>query len=242
MGIFDGVEGIVRRQMVLFFVVDTSGSMAGTKIGAVNTAIRALLPELKEIGGSDVDLKIACLTFSCGCSWMHPSPVPAGNFQWNSLSADGETDFGAACKELSAKMSKDKFLAAPSASVAPAVILMSDGDPTDDYKKGLSELWENKWYKYAIKVAVAIGEDANTGVLKEFAGNSEAVTAVHTPEALRKWIRFVSITSAQIGSKSQPVQGGQAESKQEAMVDQMKGLQQSDPDFSRVSTAEDDWD
>jgi uncharacterized protein YegL len=139
-------------------------------------------------------------------------------------------------------MAKDKFLSAPSASVAPAIILMSDGEPTDDYKKGLSELQENKWYKYAIKVAVAIGEDANIDVLKEFTGNIEAVTAVHTPEALRKWIRFVSITSAQIGSKSQPMQDGQIESKQETMIDQMKDLQQGDPDFNQVSTAGDDWD
>ena len=241
MGIFDNVEGIVKRQMVLFFVVDTSGSMQGTKIGAVNTAIREVLPELKGIGGSDVDLKIACLKFSSGCSWMHPSPVPVENFQWNNLSADGVTDFGSACKELSDKMSKEKFLSAPSASVAPAIFLMSDGEPTDDYKTGLDLLKQNNWYKYAIKVAVAIGDDANTDVLKEFTGNIEAVITVHTPEALRKMIRFVSITSSQIGSKSQPLQNGQIESKQDTMIDQIKDLQQTDPDFSQVSTSEDDW-
>jgi uncharacterized protein YegL len=158
MGIFDKVEGIVKRQMVLFSVVDTSGSMIGTKIGSVNTAIREVLPELKGIGGSDVDLKITCLKFSSGCSWMHPSPVPVENFQWNNLSADGVTDFGAACKELSDKMAKEKFMSAPSASVAPAIFLMSDGEPTDDYKSGLAALQQNNWYKYAIKVAVAIGD------------------------------------------------------------------------------------
>jgi uncharacterized protein YegL len=45
MGIFDKVEGIVKRQMVLFFIVDTSGSMEGTKIGAVNAAIREVFLE-----------------------------------------------------------------------------------------------------------------------------------------------------------------------------------------------------
>jgi len=241
MGIFDKVEGIVKRQMVLFFIVDTSGSMEGTKIGAVNTAIREVIPELKGIGGSDVDLKIACLKFSSGCSWMHTSPVPVENFQWNNLSAEGVTDFGAACKELSDKMAKEKFLSAPSASVAPAIFLMSDGEPTDDYKNGLAELQKNNWYKYAIKVAVAIGDDANIDVLKEFTGNIEAVITVHTPEALRKMIRFVSITSSQIGSKSQPMQNGQIESKQDAMIDQIKDLQQTDPDLSQTSTNADDW-
>jgi uncharacterized protein YegL len=241
MGIFDKVDGIVKRQMVLFFIVDTSGSMEGTKIGAVNTAIREVIPELKDIGGSDVDLKIACLIFSSGCSWMHPSPVPVENFQWNNLYADGVTDFGAACKELSDKMAKEKFLSAPSASVAPAIFLMSDGEPTDDYKTGLAALQQNNWYKYAIKVAVAIGDDANTDVLKEFTGNIEAVITVHTPEALRKMIRFVSVTSSQIGSKSQPMQDGQIESKQDAMIDQIKDLQQTDPDLSQTSTSADDW-
>jgi len=241
MGIFDKVEGIVKRQMVLFFVVDTSGSMIGTKIGSVNTAIREVLPELKGIGGSDVDLKIACLKFSSGCSWMHPSPVPVENFQWNNLSADGVTDFGAACKELSSKMDKSKFLSAPSASVAPAIFLMSDGEPTDDYKTGLAALQQNNWYKYAIKVAVAIGDDANIDVLREFTGNIEAVITVHTPEALRKMIRFVSVTSSQIGSKSQPMQDGQIESKQDAMIEQIKDLQQTDPDLSQTSTNADDW-
>ena len=241
MSIFDGVDGIVKRQMVLFFIIDTSGSMEGTKIGAVNTAIREVLPELKGIGGSDVDLKIACLKFSSGCSWMHPSPIPVENFNWNNLSADGVTDFGAACRELSDKMSKDKFLSAPSASVAPAIFLMSDGEPTDDYKSGIASLQQNNWYKYAIKVAVAIGDDANKDVLKEFTGNIEAVITVHTPEALRKMIRFVSVTSSQIGSKSQPMQDGAIESKQDSMIEQLKDIQQTDPDLSQTSTDADDW-
>jgi uncharacterized protein YegL len=241
MGIFDKVEGIVKRQMVLFFIVDTSGSMTGTKIGAVNTAIREVLPELQGIGGSDVDLKIACLKFSSGCEWMHPSPVPVENFQWTNLSADGVTDMGMAFKDMAEKMSKEKFLNAPSASVAPAIFLMSDGEPTDDYKNGLSVLQQNNWYKYAIKVAVAIGDDANIDVLKEFTGNVEAVITVHTPEALRKMIRFVSVTSSQIGSKSQPLQNGQVESKQDAMIDQLKDLQQTDPDLNQTSTSADDW-
>jgi uncharacterized protein YegL len=240
-GIFDKVEGIVKRQMVLFFMIDTSGSMMGTKIGSVNTAIREVLPELSGIGGSDVDLKIACLNFSTGCRWLHPTPMPVEKFQWSNVVANGVTDLGAAFRELSEKMSKDKFLDAPSASVAPAIFLMSDGEPTDDYQKGLSTLQQNSWYKYAIKVACAIGDDANIDVLREFTGNSEAVVTVHTPEALRKMIRFVSVTSSQIGSKSQPLQNGQIVSKQNVMVDQLRDLQQTDPDLSQTSTNADDW-
>ena len=138
MGMFDDVEGIVKRQMVLFFVVDTSGSMQGTKIGAVNTAIREVLPELKDAGGSDVDLKVACLTFSSGCKWMYSTPIASDSFQWNNVDANGVTDLGSACRELSEKLSKHGFLKAPSGSVAPAILLMSDGEPTNDFEYGLN--------------------------------------------------------------------------------------------------------
>ena len=241
MGMFDDIDGIVKRQMVLFFVVDTSGSMQGTKIGAVNTAIREVLPELKDAGGSDVDLKVACLTFSSGCKWMYSTPIASDNFQWNDVDADGVTDLGSACRELSEKLSKNGFLKAPSGSVAPAIFLMSDGEPTDDFESGLNLLQQNNWFKHAIKVAVAIGDDANKDVLAKFTGNIEAVITVHTPEALKKWIRKVSITSSQIGSRSQPVNDGQIPSKQDTMIDEIKDIQQEEPDLSSTSTSGDDW-
>lgn len=238
---FGDIEGIVKRQMVLFFVIDTSGSMQGSKIGAVNTAIREVLPELKDAGGSDIDLKVACLTFSSGCQWMYPTPIASESFQWNQVEADGITDLGEACRELSEKLSKNEFLKAPSGSVAPAIFLMSDGEPTDDFESGLAQLKQNNWFKYAIKVAVAIGDDANKDVLAKFTGNIESVITVQTPEALKKWIRKVSITSSQIGSKSQPVNNGQIQSKQDAMIDEIKDIQQSDPDLDSTSTSGDDW-
>ena len=239
-GMFDDIEGIVRRQMVLFFIVDTSGSMTGTKIGAVNNAIREAIPEFKDAGGSDVDLKIACLKFSTGCEWMHASPISVDSFKWENASAEGVTDLGAACRELNKKMSQTAFLKAPSASVAPILFLMSDGDATDDYEGGLKELQQNKWYKYAIKVALAIGDDANREELAKFTGNSEAVITVHTPEALKKWIRKISVTSTQIGSRSQ-IHNGQADSRQDAVIEQLENIQQQEPDLSQASTVADDW-
>ena len=241
MGMFDDIDGIVKRQMVLFFVVDTSGSMQGTKIGAVNTAIREVLPELKDAGGADIDLKVACLTFSSGCQWMYPTPIASDSFQWTTVDADGVTDLGAACRELNDKLSKNGFLKAPSGSVAPVIFLLSDGEPTDDFESGINLLQQNNWFKHGIKVAVAIGDDANKDVLAKFTGNIEAVITVHTPEALRKWIRNVSITSSQIGSRSQPVSDGQLPSKQDTMIDEIKDIQQEEPDLSSTSTSGDDW-
>ena len=204
MGLYDEVVEVPRRTMVLFFVVDTSGSMSGAKIGTVNSAIEEVVPELKDISESNADaqIKVATLSFSTGARWIDSAPVAAENFRWNYLDASGVTDLGAACMQLNEKLSRSAFMSDATGSFAPAIFLLSDGEPTDNYKHGLEKLKQNNWFKKAIKVAVAIGEDANKTVLADFTGNVESVITVHTPEALKKWIQFVSVRASEIGSKS----------------------------------------
>ncbi len=204
MGLYDEVVEVNRRTMVLFFVVDTSGSMGGSKIGTVNSAIEEIVPELKEISekNADAKIKVATLAFSTGAHWVDSAPVAAENFRWNYLDANGVTDLGEACNQLNEKLSRNAFMSETTGSFAPAIFLMSDGEPTDNYKHGLDKLKQNSWFKKAIKVAVAIGDDANQNVLADFTGNNEAVITVHKPEALKKWIQFVSVTASEIGSKS----------------------------------------
>ena len=93
-------------------------------------------------------------------------------------------------------------MSSPSGCFAPAIILLSDGGPTDNFEGGLKVLQGNSWFKNAIKIAIAIGDDADKNVLKEFTGSLEAVITVHNIEALKKMIRIIAITSSQIGSKS----------------------------------------
>ena len=74
----------------------------------------------------------------------------------------------------------------------------------------MDKLKQNNWFKKAIKVAIAIGEDANKTVLADFTGNVESVITVHSPEALKKWIQFVSVRASEIGSKSSNAGTGDA--------------------------------
>jgi uncharacterized protein YegL len=196
---------IPRKTMVLFFLVDTSGSMSGAKIGKLNSAIEEVILELRDLSNSyaDAQIKIAVLEFSSGATWItHSGPVEAENFVWNDLNAVGSTDLGAACFELNEKLSTKAFMREATGSFAPAIFLLSDGEPTDEYKKGLETLKQNNWFKKAIKVAVAIGNDANKSVLAEFTSNEETVLEVHNGAMLRKMIRFISVRASEIASKS----------------------------------------
>ena len=99
---------IERKVMTLFYLVDTSGSMSGAKIGALNTAVRETLPIIKEISANNTDskIKIAVLEFSSGCEWMYPTPTNVESFEWRDLQAGGLTSLGEAYDNLSQKLSQ----------------------------------------------------------------------------------------------------------------------------------------
>lgn len=217
---------IARKTMVLFFVVDTSGSMIGSKIGTLNSAVEETIPELKDLSSSNADaqIKVAVLSFSSGTEWLTPSgPIEVENFVWNDLNAGGVTDFGEACRELNKKLKKEEFMESATGSYAPAIVLLSDGGPTDEYVTGLNELKQNNWFKKAIKAAIAIGSDADKSVLQEFTGASEAVLEAKNKKELRKIIHFVSVRSSEVASRSAQTGDG-AKSKQDIFVDDLSNL------------------
>lgn len=244
MGILD-LESVPRRTMVLFFVVDTSGSMTGSKIGALNQAIREVLPMLDDISSNnaDAEIKVAVLDFSSGCKWLYDEPKPASEFRWQDREASGLTDLGEAYLELSRKLSRKEFMKIDTGAFAPVILLLTDGEPTDDFQSGLKKLKENRWYQAAIKIAIAIGNDANKDQIKEFTGNAEAVIEVHNIDALKKLIRTVSVTASRIGSQS--TTSGNKD-KQTLVIEQvLKEVEETDGAISAAAPSndhDDEWD
>jgi uncharacterized protein YegL len=246
MALTDKVE-IPRRTMVLFFIIDTSGSMEGSKIGAVNTAIREVVPEIRDISNENADalIKIAVLEFSSGVNWLTPNgPVDSNDYTWTNLDVAGTTDFGAACRALNEKLSTKAFMAEATGSYAPALFLLSDGEPTDDWQSGLDKLKQNNWFKAAVKVALAIGDGADKDILKAFTGSIETVIEVHNKAMLMKMIKFVSVRASQVASKStnavDPSQGDSGDqAKQNELIENLNELKEelaSDP-----AADQEDW-
>lgn len=250
MGLLDDVVSVPRRTMTLFFVIDTSGSMQGNKIGAVNDAVENVLPILDEISvaNPDAEIKVAALEFSNGCHWLYDEPKIVSEFVWQDVAASGLTSLGAACQELNNKLSRNGFMQSASGSFAPAIILLSDGGPTDDFNSDLLKLKANNWFKNAIKIAIAIGDDADKEVLTQFTGTNEAVFTVHNIEALKQIIRIVAVTSSQIGSKSSTA--GETTKQEQVIKDvteatkDIQGAQSEALPAASANTTDnyDDWD
>lgn len=245
MSLLDDAVSVPRRTMTLFFLIDTSGSMSGNKIGAVNDATVNVLPMLEDISSSnpDAEIKVAALEFSNGTKWLYNEPKSVDDFKWIDVQAGGLTSLGEACLELNSKLSRSGYMKSASGSYAPAIILLSDGGPTDNFDGGLQTIQGNNWFKNAIRIAIAIGDDADLDVLARFTGNSEAVIKVQNIDALKQIIRIVAVTSSQIGSKSSSA--GDT-SKQDQVI---KDVNQAVDNINGASTAAapdsssyDDWD
>ena len=193
---------VSKKSLVIFFLIDTSRSMVGKKMGELNTVMEELIPEIRRVGEADTDVKIAVLTFGTQVRWMYAEPISIEDFEWSRLRADGVTNMGEAFKELNARMSRNSFLNSPSLSFAPVIFLMTDGYPSDDYKEALAELSTNSWYKFGLKAALGIGQEANDDMLAEFTGTPDTVVHAYSGGQLAAMIKIIAVTSAQIGSKS----------------------------------------
>ena len=192
---------LATRPIHFFWVVDCSGSMYGEKIGIVNNTIQECIPEMRNSADNNpnAQLLIRALQFSSGASWITTSPVPVETYSWEDMEANGLTELGKACDLLAAQLSIPPM---PARALPPVIVLLSDGQPTDDYKKSLDKLKGMPWFRKAVKIAISIGQDADDDVLIEFTGNKELVLQANNATALAKMIKWASTTASMVSAPS----------------------------------------
>ena len=214
-GLKPEVETSPVKELNLFYIIDISGSMGGSKIQAVNDVMPQVMDIVDKISDENKDnaiIKASVLTFEDDATWMFPQPVYAKDMRngWPTLNANGGTYYGRMCDKLEEALHKDvnKHPGAQLNSMvghkAPAIILMSDGQPLDsNWEQHLDVLKKNEWFKEASKIAIAIGTtDVDMDVLRKFVGGGvEAkVYTVHNIEQLKNAIKVVSSVASKIGS------------------------------------------
>lgn len=175
----DEVGTVPRKDLHIFYVLDTSGSMADEgKIGMLNRAMEETLDALQDVAkhNGDANLKIAVMEFNTGCKWITDNgPENMADFEWEDLKAGGLTDIGDALDELNNKMSTHAWLNSMMGALMPIIIFMTDGYATDDWEKKLDKVRENRWFRRATKIGFALGNDADKKMIASVVGNSEAV-------------------------------------------------------------------
>lgn len=190
---------LASRPLHFFWLVDCSGSMYGEKIGTVNHAIQSTIPEMVDAAkdNPNAQLMVRTLKFSTGASWVTSNPVNIEDFAWDDLEAGGVTDLGKAFELLAGQLTIPPMT---DRALPPVIVLLSDGQPTDDYKKGLDKLLHLPWGKKSVRIAISIGQDADDDILQEFTGNRELVLQANNPQALVKMIKWASTAASLVSA------------------------------------------
>ncbi|UXY31074.1 vWA domain-containing protein [Streptomyces sp. HUAS TT20] len=199
-------------QILPFYMVcDESGSMAGTGVDAINSALPDLHHEISTNPSVADKTRFALIGFSTQASVLQPLADLSELTQLPSLSAGGVTSFGAAFRLL--KDTIDKDVAALKAEghdvYRPVVFFLSDGIPTDDdWRTPLKDL---NAFRYAPKI-IAFGiSDADSATITEVANFKAFIqqdSSITPAVALREFAS--SLTRSIVNSAtSMSAQGGE---------------------------------
>lgn len=174
-------EGSARRVLDVVFVVDCSGSMTGERIGALNWAAKTVVPTMRAHAEDhpDVAVRLRVLRFATGAAFTAPRPEPVEQFAWTNLVASGESDMGAALRLLAEAFAGTDGEGGE--TLPPVVVLFSDGYPSDDAAAGLEALLATGPGRRAVRIPIAIGQDADMALLRSFSSDP-ALPPLRSPD------------------------------------------------------------
>ena len=183
------------RPLPVFLLLDASGSMAESgKIEALNRAVQEMLASFAAEPDLRAGIQVGAIAFG-GDVRVHMQLLDAedAKSKWKPLPAQGNTPLGQTLTKLRL-MLEDKALV-PSRSYRPTLILVSDGQPNDEWQEPLKLLLESPRASKAVRMAMAIGPDADVPMLQRFLNSSESkVFQAHEAPDIHKFFKWVTMS------------------------------------------------
>ena len=203
-------EGIVTKELHIFYLLDVSGSMKGTAIAQLNQGIRSTMDALRQkLGDSnDAHLSISIMRFSTEAAWITGTPESRFSeyiedfVDIPDLEAGGMTYLGRALRLLESGLSRNSMLYSPTGNRRPIIIVMTDGLPNDDWQSAMKSIKNNHWFQQSTKIGIALGDQADEDMLAELVGSREGVVRVTDISLFAQMLVNVSVTSSLANSNS----------------------------------------
>lgn len=196
------------RRLPVYLLLDTSGSMFGEAIQAVENGVQLLASTLQSDPYALETAYLSIITFESSAKQICPL-TELSQFQPPSLSAGGCTALGEALSLLAQCIDREVEKTTPEkkGDWKPLVFIMSDGSPTDDLNKGLAEF---KKCKVGVVVACAAGAGADAETLKKITENVVSLDVADSA-AIKQFFKWIS-SSVSVGSAKVESTGGDADS------------------------------
>ncbi|NBW63886.1 MAG: VWA domain-containing protein [Synechococcaceae bacterium WB4_1_0192] len=199
-----------NRPLHFIYLCDCSGSMAAQgKMQALNQAIRQSLPGMAEVARQNPEARVLvrAVSFADRAAWHLAEPTPVEQLEWRDLQAGGITAMGEALQLVATALQSPPM---EERALPPVLVLISDGQPTDDFDRGLATLMRQPWAQKAVRLAIAMGHDADLEVLQQFIGPETAAGGrsarrplqASNATSLAQYIQWAS--TAVVGAASMP--------------------------------------
>jgi uncharacterized protein YegL len=168
--------GISRRPLHFIILADCSGGMKGEKIQALNFAIADMMPHLAawERDQEQAEIFVRAIAFATEPWWHIADPQPVAQLRWKLLQPvpKGLTNMGPAFALAADALAPGRI---ERRALRPALLLITDGlatDPPGRFEAGLAALMAQPAGHAALRLAIAIGRDAQSAALDRFIGDS----------------------------------------------------------------------
>lgn len=190
------------RRLPIYLVVDTSGSMSGEPIQAVNMGLKLLVNDLQGDPQALETAHLSVITFESSAKVVVPL-TEVGSFQTPTLQTGGSTNLRDGLKLLCSSIEKEIRKNTPNqkGDYKPMVFLLTDGYPDLGWESAADDV---KKKKPGNIIACAAGPSADTNVLKRI---TEVVVKLQdasagTLGAFMKWVtQSAKVASASVGTK-----------------------------------------
>jgi uncharacterized protein YegL len=200
------------RRMPVYLLLDSSGSMAGAPIQAVEQGVQFLRNELLGLPQAVEMVHIGVITFASRADQVVPL-TPVASFNPPSLSAGGTTALGDALRKLALALDNEitPTTADKKGDYKPLVFLLTDGEPTDDWEPALRTLNSRQEKKVGSMIALGCGDGVNFDILRQVTPNVLAMPDA-TADNIRSFFRWVSasVKTASVSAAGGAVGAGAA--------------------------------
>lgn len=189
------------RPLPVILLLDRSSSMGGEKISTLNSAINEMIESFKSAGQGEVEINLGIISFGDGGATYDLPLQPVSGITQIALSANGDTPMGMALK-MAKDLIEDKETI-PSKGYRPAVVLVSDGAPNDNWQLPMENFISGGRSSKCERFAMAIGTSQEDPVLNKFlSGTENKVFLANEANKIRDFFKFVTM-SVSIRSRSQ---------------------------------------